>query len=497
MFETGTMTAEYGQGEYGRRRRRRDRWADQSEGGYAPGEFGLGEAEYGPGEYGQGEYGQGEYAEYEQGEYGLSELEAGEGEERFLPFIPLIGKVLGGLLGGLGKEAEAEYAGEYGQGEYDEGEFGDGEYAQGEFGDGEYGQGEYGQGEYGQGEYGQGEYGQGEYGQGEEEQGEAGEAEEQFLGKILSKVLGNEAEYNETGLSPAQEAEFAAQFMEISNEQEVEQFLGGIVNAVGRAVQGIRGAVNSPQGRALIDAVKPLARAALPSVAGAIGGAIVPGVGARVGRTLGTAASALFETETSGLGYEQEQYEIARRLVRLTAAAARDVATAPPGAPPELVGELGVIRAARRHARPLFRRAVRRITPFARRFFRGGRHTGFLRGHARRYRPGYRGYRTPYYRRGLRPYGYPAAVVEPPPVEPAPEPSQPPAQPGFRWVAVPIGAPAPGVAVPAEQPPGADSKEPPAPGQSEFAPNGYGQYGGGRFSGRWVRRDGKIILLGA
>ena len=103
------------------------------------------------------------------------------------------------------------------------------------------------------------------YGQGEDEyaerSGEAGEAEEQFLHKILMSVLGQEAEYSEAPLTAAQEAEFAATAAGgRPTRRSSARVLGGIVNTVGRAVQGVRGAVNSPQGRALIDAVAPLGR---------------------------------------------------------------------------------------------------------------------------------------------------------------------------------------------------------------------------------------------
>ena len=194
--------------------------------------YGEGEEEY-PGAYGQGEeeypatarakrstptararrrpgaYGQGE-EEYP-GAYGQGE------EERFLPLltslIPMAGQLLGGLLGNV----KREISGEAGYGE-----------AESSY-----------------------------------EQGEAGQAEEEFLLRILSNVLGKEAEADEVALSPAQEAELASQLMEASNEEELGRILGKVINTVGRAVQGVSGAVNSPQGRALIDAVAPIAQAAL------------------------------------------------------------------------------------------------------------------------------------------------------------------------------------------------------------------------------------------
>lgn len=431
MFDTETETATYEEAEYGRRRRRRGRFADD-EGRYDESRYSeegpYGETPYGETPYGEAPYGEAPYGEAPYGEmpYRDSEDEEDE-EERFLPLIPLAGKVLGGLLGGLMKEEEDEAG-----------------YS--------------------------------------EEEGEDGEAEEEFLGRLLQKVLGQEAEHEETALSPAQEAQLAAQMLEVRDEEELEQFLGGLVNLVGKAVQGIRGAANSPQGRALIKAVKPLAKAALPALGGAIGTAIAPGVGTQAGRAAGTLASSLFETETSAMSEEEEEFETARRFVRLASAAAQDVASAPPGAPPQMVAEFGAIRAARRFARPLFGRALRRVSPLARRFF-GRRYSTFRRG-SRFGRP-FRRY--PFRPRfGLRPrfgYGFPPPVPEPEPL-PVPEPPGPP-QPGFRWVAVPVGAPDPVGAAPAEPPP-------------DGAPAAQSEYGGnGQGGGRWVRRNGKIIVLGA
>lgn len=434
MFETETQPAQYEEAEYGRRRRRRSRFDDDEYEGGGYGQYGeMPSYEAEDGRYGETRYeaenGENTYesAGYGEAEYDEAEYEETE-EERFLPLIPLAGKVLGGLLGGLMKEEESEYD--------------------------------------------------------EAEEGEAGEAEEEFLGKLLQKVLGQEAENGEMAMSPAQEAQFAGQLMEVESEEELEHFLGKLVNFVGKAVQGVRGAANSPQGRALIEAVKPLARSALPALGGVIGGAIAPGIGSQVGRTLGTAASSLFETESSMMSEEEEEFETARRFVRLASAAAQDVACAPPGAPARMVGEFGVIRASRRFARPLFRRSLRRISPLARRFFGGRR--GFRRG----FRPGpsFRRFPVRGPRFGLRPrfgFGVPVPVAEP---EPLPEPPGPP-QPGFRWVAVPIGAPDPvPAAAPAEPP-----AEPAAAAQSEYeySGNGHGQ------GGRWVRRNGKIVVLGA
>jgi hypothetical protein len=531
----GEMEAPFGEGEeeypgaYGEAEEEYPYGQGEEEYPYGQGEeeypYGQGEEEY-PGAYGQGEeeypYGQGEEeypGAYGQGEeeypYGQGEeeypgaYEQGE-EERFLPalgaLIPIAGQLLGGLLGGGRREIGSEAAG----------------YAQGEI----------------------------PY---EGEAAEAGEAEEQFLHRILMNVLGKEAEADEAALSPTQESQFASQLMEASDEQELGRILGGIINTVGRAVQGVRGAVNSPQGRALIEAVAPVAQAVL---AGEASTSLVAG-----------------ETGEGEVDHEQDQFEVARRVVQLTSAAARDVATAPPDAPPQLVGELSVVRASRHYARPLFNRGLRVISPLARRYW-GRRYYGFRRGYGYRWPYGHRywGYGYGPRRRSWRygRYGYPsyygAPVPAPPEPEPGPEPTPPPPQPGFRWVMVPIGAPPPAPPEPAPPPPpgpeptaGAPPPESGATPQTEFGwrrrgyrgyrgyggsrgyrgyrgyrgwrgYGGYGRYGGypddddddqefgwrrrgsrryrgyggygdgggdsGSPSGRWIRRRGRIILLG-
>ena len=484
MYETGLETTEFGGGaetEWGRpwrghRRFRRFRRFDsdeygEGEFGEGEGEFGEGEGEYGESEYSEGEYGEGEgeygesaegeSGEYGEGEYGEGEGAYGEGEERFLPFLPIIGKVLGGVLGGLGKEVQGEYSGEYGEGEYGEGE------------------------------------------------GENGEADEQFLGKILGKVLGFELEAGEAGLPAHQEQEFAAELMEVSSEQELTDVFKKIVNKAGEAVRGIKDFAKSPTGQAVIKVARPLAKAALPWLGGAVGSLFSPVVGTAVGRKVGQAIGD--RLEYGEMNQEQADFELARRFVRLTAAAAKDAATAPGGTPPELVGEFAHFRAARRFARPLYGRAVRSVSPYARRYY-GSRYRGFVRGRAygRPYGRSYGGYRRPgrYYGyrgyRGYPRYGYPAGVPAPVEIPAAvgPEPAaEPPARPGYKWIAVPIDTPAPPAGPEPAAPAPAGNGAPPAPGGDDGAAAGsqkeFGVGGFGGPSGQWIRRNGKIIVLGA
>jgi uncharacterized protein (DUF697 family) len=461
----------------------------------------FGEAEYGPSQYGSnGRRRRGRLSRESEAEGHRSGN--GSSEQQFLPLIPIIGSLLGGLLKETEAEASGEYA-EYGEGEYQESAYQESAYQEAGYGEAEYGEAEYGPAEYGEAEQEEAEYGESEYGESEYGQAEQGEAEQQFLGGLFRKVLGGALEQGGPALSPAHEAALAGRLLEVGNEAELENFLGDVVNVVGRGLRAARDFAGSPAGQAVIQAVKPLAKTALPWVGGAIGSAIAPGIGTAAGRALGSAASAMFEMEVGELSSEEAEYELARRVVQLTSAAARSAIQAPPDQHPQAVGEFSVFRAARRFAPGFYRRGLSGIRPYAHRYG-GGYRGGYRGGYGRRpYRYGgwygRQGRFGPYGRYGGGRYGpnyggQPDAQAAAPAPDAGPAPEEPPGppRPGFRWVAVPIGGqppaepPPPGAGGP---PPGPDAAGPPA--QGEFS--GPGGDGGGQ----WVRRGHKIIVMGA
>src|SRR3954451_15319166 len=87
--------------------------------------------------------------------------------------------------------------------------------------------------------------------------------DEQFLGNILG-ALGE----GESPLSENQEMELAAELLEISSEDELEQFLGNLIKGVAKGVGGI---IKGPIGKTLGGALKGLAKTALPMVGSALG----------------------------------------------------------------------------------------------------------------------------------------------------------------------------------------------------------------------------------
>lgn len=170
------------------------------------------------------------------------------------------------------------------------------------------------------------------------EYGEYGEAEQGEYGEL--------SEY-EGPLTEAQEVELASELLEISSEEELEQFLGGLIGTVGRAVGRF---ASSDTGRALGGILKSAARQALPVVGRAVGQWVSPGSGGDVGARLASQAGRIFGLELEGLSGEDREFEVAKQFVRFAGAAAKQACLAPPSAPPQQVARVAAAKAARVHA---------------------------------------------------------------------------------------------------------------------------------------------------
>lgn len=157
-----------------------------------------------------------------------------------------------------------------------------------------------------------------------------------------------ESEYEaESVFDEVEEMELAASLLEINDEQELEEFLGRLIRKAGRAVGGF---VRSPVGKALGGALKSVARTALPVAGAALGNLVVPGIGGVVGGQLASAAGSMFGLELEGMSPQDQEFEVARRFVRLAGDAAREAAQAPQGANPVTAAKDAVLAAAERHA---------------------------------------------------------------------------------------------------------------------------------------------------
>jgi uncharacterized protein (DUF697 family) len=115
------------------------------------------------------------------------------------------------------------------------------------------------------------------------------------------------------------ETELATELLSVSNEAELDQFLGKLIKKAAGAVKSF---AKSSAGRALGGILKSAAKAALPIVGGALGGLVGP-AGAALGGKLGSMASNLFELELEGLSNEDKEFELSRAYVRFANDAVR------------------------------------------------------------------------------------------------------------------------------------------------------------------------------
>lgn len=149
--------------------------------------------------------------------------------------------------------------------------------------------------------------------------------------------------------------ELTAELLSISNEAELDRFLG---NMFKRAWGGIKkvGSFVGKVARPLGGILKAVAKQALPFVGGALGSLIpIPGVGTALGRAVGGALSSALETEFQGMEVEERDFEMARRFVQLAGTAARQAALVSPNTDPVQAAKDAITHAARLHVPSLGR----------------------------------------------------------------------------------------------------------------------------------------------
>ena len=155
-----------------------------------------------------------------------------------------------------------------------------------------------------------------------------------------------ESEWNEV-LSDSELNELASELLAVTEEQELELFLGSLIKKVGQTVGKI---AKSPVSKALGGMLKGVAKKALPIAGAALGNLVAPGVGGRWG-ALGSMAGKTMGLELEGLTQEDAELEVAKQFVRLASDATRSALTKADGnANPLTVARKAVGQAIEKHA---------------------------------------------------------------------------------------------------------------------------------------------------
>jgi hypothetical protein len=144
--------------------------------------------------------------------------------------------------------------------------------------------------------------------------------------------------------------EQAASLLEVQNEGELDHFLGRLIDTVKKKLTGF---LPPDVQNALGESLKKVAGIALPKIGAAIGSVVLPGAGTALGATAGSNAAKLFGLELEGMSYEDQEFEVARRIVSLGAEAARvasEVAGPDAGPPAADTAKSALVQAAQTHA---------------------------------------------------------------------------------------------------------------------------------------------------
>src|SRR5471032_1689251 len=112
--------------------------------------------------------------------------------------------------------------------------------------------------------------------------------------------------------SEAEEMELANELLSVSNEAELEQFLGDFLSKAASVAGQV---LKSPIGQAVGGVLKGVAKKALPLAGGSVGGPL----GAQIGSGLASAAGNALGLEAEAMMGEDREFEGARQFVRLAA----------------------------------------------------------------------------------------------------------------------------------------------------------------------------------
>jgi len=153
----------------------------------------------------------------------------------------------------------------------------------------------------------------------------------------------------------AEEMELAAELLGVSDEAELDQFLGGLLKQAGQALKKV---IASPLAHKLGGFLKGAVKKALPAVAGAAGTVLGGPLGGMIGSKLGSATADVFGLELEGLSPEDQEFETARQVVRFAGEAVKQAVNAANAAStdnPHEAARQAVMKAAQKLAPGLLR----------------------------------------------------------------------------------------------------------------------------------------------
>jgi peptidoglycan hydrolase-like protein with peptidoglycan-binding domain len=148
---------------------------------------------------------------------------------------------------------------------------------------------------------------------------------------------------------PEEMEEFAqaAELMAVTNEQELDHFLGDLISDIGKAASGYAGSAAS---QTMGGILKSTAKQVLPVLSRVLSGdgSILGGTG--IGRPFMADGDNVFGQELGEMSHEEREFEHARRYVKFARHAVKRATEADPDLPPAEQAKAAVIEAAKQFA---------------------------------------------------------------------------------------------------------------------------------------------------
>lgn len=169
-----------------------------------------------------------------------------------------------------------------------------------------------------------------------------------------------EAYEQEGPLGEAETMELASELLEVQSEEELEQFLGSLIQKIGSTASGAARAIGdfsrTPTGQALVGVLRNAAKEALPAIGTAVGTRYGGPLGGQLGGLAGQGLGAALGLELEGLSHEDQHFEVAQGIVRLAGDAAQKAAAMRVTAgTPQQKAKVAFIEAAKTYAPGLIR----------------------------------------------------------------------------------------------------------------------------------------------
>ena len=185
--------------------------------------------------------------------------------------------------------------------------------------------------------------------------------DEQFENEQFEQFEFGEAEWAEV-FSESEVMELTAELMEVTNEAELDRFLGKLIKKAGGALRKV---VKSPIGQAVGGVLKGVAKKALPIAGGALGAYFGGPLGAKIGSGLASAAGSALGLELEALSQEDREFEGGKQFVRFAANTVKNAVSAPPSINPSSAAQAAATKAAQIYAPNLLGQGARSVMPSA------------------------------------------------------------------------------------------------------------------------------------